>query len=74
MKEYELIVEKRQPSCGGKPPLLHDFSEIETDDPIAYVKAHTKNAEYEVDTGRDGSTIITTNEGGIITRFIFTEI
>lgn len=25
MKSYELIIERRQPPCGGKPTKLHDF-------------------------------------------------
>lgn len=72
MKNYELITEKHQPHCSGR-PVLHDFSEIATDDPVSYVKAHTKNARLEIDIA-DGSTTITAEEGEYRTRFIFTEI
>lgn len=74
MKEYELIIEKYQPSCGGKPPLLHDFCEIEIDDPVAYVKSKTKNAELTVDHDSQGSVVIMAVENGYRTKFIFTEI
>jgi hypothetical protein len=73
MKTYELITEKHQPHCSGR-PVLHDFSEISTDDPVAYVKAHTKNATIEVETNPDGSTAITAEEGEYRTKFIFSEI
>ena len=73
MKNYELITEKHQPPCSGK-PILHDFSEIETDDPIAYVKAHTKNAKLEVDTEPNNTTVIIAEEGDFRTKFIFSEI
>jgi hypothetical protein len=74
MKEYELIIETHQPSCGGKPPVLHDFKEIETEEPSAYVKSHTKNAELTIDTAADGSIVITADESGRISKYIFTEI
>lgn len=73
MKSYELIIEKHQPPCSGK-PILHEFSEVQTDDPIAYVKAHTKNAKLEVDTNPDNSLAISAEEGEYITKFVFSEI
>ena len=73
MKNYELIVEKHQPPCSGK-PILHEFSEIEADDLVAYVKAHTKNATLEIDTGADGTTSIIAEEGDYRTKFVFSEI
>lgn len=73
MKNYELITEKHQPSCSGK-PTLHEFSEIEIDDPVAYVKAHTKNARLEVDTGDNDSIVIVAEEGDYRTKFVFSEI
>ena len=73
MKNYELITERHQPPCSGK-PILHDFSEIEADDPVAYVKSHTKNAKLEIEAGDDGSTIIIAEEGDYRTKFVFSEI
>lgn len=74
MKEYELIIETRQPPCGGKQPLLYDFSEIEIDDPTAYVREHTKNAELTVNNSADGSIVILADENGRTTKYIFTEL
>ena len=72
MKEYELITERHQPPCSGK-PVLHDFAEIEIDDPVAYVKAHTKNAILDVDNS-DDSIVIVAEEGDYRTKFVFSEI
>jgi hypothetical protein len=72
MKSYELITEKHQPPCSGK-PVLHDFSEIETNDPVEYVKCHTKNATLDIDT-EGNSTVIVAEEGDYRTKFVFSEI
>lgn len=73
MKNYELITERHQPPCSGR-PTLHEFSEIETEDPVAYVKAHTKNAKLEIDTGIKNTTVIIAEEGDYRTKFVFSEI
>ena len=73
MKNYELITEKHQPPCSGK-PILHDFCEIEIEDPVAYVKAHTKNATLEIDAGDNNVTTIVAEEGDYRTKFVFSEI
>ncbi len=73
MKRYELITERHQPNCSGR-PILHDFSEIETESPIDYVKAHTKNAKLEIDTDADKTTTIVAEEGDYRTKFVFSEV
>ncbi len=73
MKNYELITERHQPPCSGK-PILHEFCEIEIDDPTEYVKAHTKNAKLEFATGDNNTIEIVAEEGDYRTRFIFSEI
>lgn len=35
---YELIIETRQPHCGGKHPKVYEFLEVETSDPLAFVR------------------------------------
>ena len=72
MKNYELIIEKHQPPCSGR-PIIHEFHEISTDDPAAYVKAHTKNATLEIDDGPN-ETVIIAEEGDYRTKFVFSEI
>jgi hypothetical protein len=73
MKNYELIIEKHQPPCSGR-PTLHEIREIETEDPVSYVKAHTKNARLEIDAGDGGATMIVAEEGDYRTKFVFSEI
>ncbi len=72
MKEYELCIETMNP-CGGKEYAQRDFREVETDDPVAYVKANAPLPVLEV-SEVDGSIVVTTGDGfGYITRYIFTE-
>lgn len=73
MNNYELITERHQPPCSGK-PILHDFSEIETDNPVDYVKAHTKNAKLEIDTEANDTIVIVAEEGDYRTKFVFSKI
>lgn len=72
MKSYELITEKHQPPCSGR-PVIHDFSEIETNDPVDYVKKHTKNAMIEIDSSGE-AIVIMAEEGEYRTKFVFSEI
>ena len=48
MKEYELVIEHRQPHCGGKSTFVHEITEVATDDPMAYVAAKEKGATLEM--------------------------
>ena len=73
MKNYELITERHQPNCSGK-PILHEFSEVETDNPVDYVKAHTKNAKLEIDSDANNTIVIVAEEGDYRTKFVFSEI
>lgn len=72
MKEYELCIETMNP-CGGKEYAQREFRDVETDDPVGYVKIHAPLPVLEVSEA-DGSIIVTTGDGfGYITRYIFTE-
>ena len=42
MKTYELIIERRQPPCGGKPAKVVEVRSVTTDDPVAYVRSLEK--------------------------------
>ena len=50
MKTYELIIEQRQPPCGGKSPVDVKISTVTTDDPLAYVKNIEKDGEPRMET------------------------
>ena len=39
MKTYELIIERQQPPCGGKPAKVVEVRSVTTDDPVAYVRS-----------------------------------
>ena len=72
MKEYELCIETMNP-CGGSEYAQRSFQDIETDSPVAWVKANAPLPILEI-SQVDGSVIITTGDGfGYITRYIFTE-
>jgi len=70
---YELIIERRQPPCGGKQPRLFDFSTVETDDPVAYVAEREKDVEFEVERRADGTVIVSFTSGIQQVRYEFTE-
>ena len=72
MKEYEVTIESMNP-CGGEQFAQREIREIETDDPIAWVKAQTNISEVTCDTLRDGLQIIA-GQNGYIKRFTFVEI
>ncbi|MDD3340086.1 MAG: hypothetical protein PHS82_14665 [Lachnospiraceae bacterium] len=74
MKEYELIVEKTQPSCGGKSPRTYDFYEIETDDVVAYAKKREGKEVQEVFTTVDGVQVVEFVSGASTIQYQFTAI
>ncbi len=72
MKEYELCIETMNP-CGGKEYAQREFRDVETDDPVAYVKANAPLPVLDV-SEVNGDIVVTTGDGfGYITRYIFTE-
>lgn len=72
MKEYEVTIESMNP-CGGEQFAQREIREIETDDPIAWVKAETNMNEVTTDTLRDGLLVVA-GQNGYIKRFTFVEI
>ena len=36
--DYELVITRTQPSCGGKSPQTHEIRAVSTDDVTAYVR------------------------------------
>ncbi len=72
MKEYELCIETMNP-CGGTEYAQREFRDVETDDPVAYVKANAPLPILEV-SEVGGDIVITTGDGhGYITKYTFTE-
>ena len=55
MKNYELIIEQRQPTCGGRAPTKSEIRYVTTDDPVAYVQELEPTCELEVTYNDDGT-------------------
>ncbi len=72
MKTYELIIERRQPSCGGKPPKDVQLRTVTTDDPVAYVRSIEKDGQLQV-TSADGEIVISLEIGSKRVKYTFTE-
>lgn len=73
MKNYELVIDERQPTCGGKSPNKIEILRVSTDDPVAYVKAREPNCELEVSTDDDGTIIVKTYHNQLEIRYEFSE-
>jgi len=73
MKEYELIIESYNP-CGGREHGKKDLMEIETDDPVAFVKGHAQVTEVEVINDDEDEILVEVNQYGYVKRYMFTEI
>ena len=73
MKTYELIIERQQPTCGGKPPKAVEVRRVATDDPVAYVRSLEKNGELRVSANSDGEIVITLDGGQNRVKYSFTE-
>lgn len=75
MKEYELVHEIK--NCCKNNQMRDVFiSEVETDDPVAYVKSRFpgKQPELTVHTNEQGNLTVDSFCDGMIERFIFTPI
>lgn len=69
---YELTIERRQPTCGGRAPTKCEIKSVTTDDPVAYVQALEKDCELEVANEGD-AIIIRTERNGLWVRYEFVE-
>lgn len=72
MKTYELVIEQRQPTCGGRAPTKCEIRTVTTDDPVAYVQALEPSCQLEVERTA-GGLIVKTERGGLWIKYEFTE-
>lgn len=72
MASYELVIEERQPTCGGKSPTKSKIMTVTTDDPVAYVR-ELEPGELEVSTTEDGTLVIQADHNGMWIKYEFTE-
>ena len=75
MAEYE-VVREIQNSCSGNQMRDVFFDEIETDDPVEYVRSLLKNdnAELTVEVRDDDNMTIFADCNGMNQKFLFTKI
>ena len=70
--EYELLIEAINP-CGGSAHATRAILEVETDDPVGYVRENAVFPIMDETTLDSGEVIVTTGDGkGYITRYTFT--
>ena len=74
MKFYELVIETTQPPCGGKPPRLYEFLEIQIEDPMEYVKSRESDCEPVLESNVNGEIVITVDAGAHHVKYEFTEV
>ena len=73
MKDYELVIEERQPPCGGKSPIKTKIMNVSTDDPVAYVQALEAGNKLETSTLSDGTLVVQTEHNGFWIKYESTE-
>jgi len=72
MARYELIIERKQPTCGGRAPTASEVRVVETADPMAYVQDQEPNLELEK-VEEDGVITISGIKNGLWFKYEFTE-
>lgn len=74
MKEYEVATEYINP-CGGSEYAIREIFEIETDDPVEYVRKESRFPIMEVTTDENGDLLVITGDHvGYFLKYHFTEI
>ena len=74
MKSYELIIERQQPTCGGKSPFKCEIKSVSTDDPAAYVRKQEPGSQIETYTTDAGEFVAELHDfRGMLIKYIFTE-
>ena len=73
MKEYEVATEYINP-CGGTEYAIREIFEVETDDPVAYVRKEGRFPILNVTTDKKGDLLVITGDGkGYFLKYYFTE-
>ena len=72
MARYELIIERKQPTCGGRAPVASEVRIIETEDPKAYVETREPGLPLEL-TEENGVITVSGIKNGMWFKYEFTE-
>lgn len=74
---YELVITRTQPSCGGKSPRTHEIRSVSTDDVVAYVRKCEidlpEDAPLEIKDDGKGTVSIEFKSGAEMVTYEFTE-
>ena len=73
MKTYELAIERKQPSCGGRAPTTSEIHTVTTDDPMAYVRNAEVGSEPVLVDEANGVLTIQVERNGFNVKYEFTE-
>ena len=75
MQSYEVVREVEN-QCANNQMRDIFFEEIETDDPIAWLRGFVKGADVKMDIDRraDGNLTVFVESGGVSQKFLFTRI
>lgn len=73
MKTYELAIERKQPSCGGRASTSSEVHTVSTDDPMAYVRSVEVGSEPVLVEETDGVITIQVERNGYVVKYEFTE-
>jgi len=72
MARYELIIERKQPTCGGRAPTSSEVRIVETDDPKAYVEQQEPGLALET-AEENGVVTVSGIKNGLWFKYEFTE-
>ena len=73
MKEYEVCSEYINP-CGGAEYAIREIFDVETDDPVEYVRKEGRFPIKEITTDKNGDLLIITGDTtGYFIRYTFSE-
>ena len=73
MKNYELVIERLQPSCGGKDPKEVKVLSVSTENPLVYVQGLEPDGDLTVETAGNGDIVISLDKGLKHITYTFTE-
>ena len=73
MKNYEVILERSQPTCGGKAPKEVKVMTVSVEDPIQYVKDLEKTEQVDVTVKPDGEIVVNVELGAKRIKYSFSE-
>ena len=74
MKSYELTIETRQPTCGGKSPTNVELLEVSLEDPLAYVRSREADLPIETEHTPDGDLVCRVEAEKHQVTYTFTEL